>query len=150
MTKVELIGARELLEAFNGMPRQFTEQALQKINVKVAQPLVYRMHRLAPVGLTGQLADSIGVVKSGKNNQGELGAVTVGPRRSGGYKGFAGHLIEFGTKPRYTKNRAYRGKGPADPFIEEAFDDVKGQLLDTQQNELGNLLGLYLRKTVKR
>lgn len=149
MIKVDLLGANEILKAFSGLPYQFTDTTVQKANVRAAQPMVARIHYLSPVGLTGQLADSIGVVKSGKNNKGELGAVEVGPRRKGGFKGYVGHLVEFGTKVRRTDTGANRGAMPENPFIEQGFEQTVDEVRNRQAIELGNVTMNFLRRTLK-
>ena len=50
-----------------------------------------------------------------------------------------GHLIEFGTKPRYTKKGAYRGVMPANPFFWPGLAAVRsevGELIDAEMWKL--------------
>lgn len=149
--KLKLVGDRELAKAIQGLPDRLSDTEFQKANVKAAQPLADRMHRLAPVGLTGNLAESIGIVKSGKGNKGELGLISIGPRRKGGYKGFAGHLVEFGTKRRRTKTtNANRGIMPKDPFVEPAWEQTKDEVLGSIDKHLGKVVTSYWNKTVKK
>ena len=148
--KVKLVGDRELAKALLGLPDRLDDTALQKANSKAAQPLVDRMHRLSPVGLTGNLADSIGIVKAGKKNKSELGLITIGPRRKGGFKGFAGHLVEFGTKRRTTKSGANRGVMPKEPFVEPAWEQTKDEVLGSIDKELEKVVTSYWKRTVKR
>lgn len=149
--KLKLVGDRELAAALRGLPGKLSDTEFQKANVKAAQPLVDRMHRLSPVGLTGNLADSIGIVKAGKGNKGELGMITIGPRRKGGFKGFAGHLNEFGTKKRRTKTtNANRGVMPKQPFVEPAWEQTKDQVLGSIDKQLGAVITNYWNKTVKK
>lgn len=147
-------GADQLIRSLNGLPGQFTHISMQKVHAKAAEPLVSRMHRLAPVGLTGNLAESIGIVRGGKDNK-ERGSVEVGPRRKGGYKGFAGHLVEFGTKERRVKKRhpifGYdRGKMPKNPFVEPAWNDTKDEVLTGINKVYGAEVSKYLRRTVPK
>lgn len=141
----QIRGYDELLSAFKGLPDIYSDKLIQKVNIRSAQPLIFRAHRLAPVGETGNLAESIGAVRS----KGELGAVEVGPRRRGGFKGFAGHLVEFGTKDRRTKSGANRGKMTADPFMEPAFDQTIDQVLRNIDKELEIETVKYLKRKVK-
>lgn len=145
--KRDIRGYDELLRAFKGLPDQYSDKKIQKVNLRAAQPLIFRMHRLAPVGLTGNLADSIGAVRS--KVSGELGAVEVGPRRRGGYKGFAGHLVEFGTKARRTKSGANRGTMPSNPFVETAYDQTIDEVLGLVDKELETVTVNYLKRMVK-
>jgi|SRR6185503_11906480 Bacteriophage HK97-gp10, putative tail-component len=146
---VKILGMKEIQEAFRGLPRQFTDKLMQKANVNAARPLVDRIHRLAPVGLTGNLAESIGIVKSGSKNQGRLGEISVGPRRKGGFKGYAAHLPEYGTKPRRTRRGANRGVMPARPYERPAFDQTKNEVMEREKTELSKVTIAYLKRTVR-
>jgi len=134
--KTTITGLKEIYGALNDLPKELSDTKLQKVHAAAAIPLVNRIHRLAPVGLTGNLADSIGIEKPGKKNKGELGAIYVGPRRKGGFKGFAGHLVEFGTKARKTKRGANRGVMPAEPFVEPSWEQTKNEVLGIVTKEL--------------
>src|SRR5688572_21518527 len=101
---IEVKGAKEILRAIQGLPRQFSDPYLRRVHKKAAVVVVNEIHRRAPVGLTGNLADSIGTVKA----EG-LGGVASGPRTKGGFKGQSGHLNEYGTKKRRTRRGANRG-----------------------------------------
>lgn len=89
---------------------------------------------------TGNLVTSIGRVRVPFTRAKELGTVKVGPRVKGKYKGNHGHLIEFGTKDRYTKAGNYTGKGPRLPFVAPAFfqtqGTVRGQIAKNMQTIL--------------
>lgn len=130
-------GEAELQKVLSGLPGQL-EKELKKANKKASELVVNKMHRLAPVGLTGNLADSIGTIV-------EKGNVIIGPRRKGGYKGFAGHLVEFGTKKRKTKSGANKGVMPKDPFVEPAWDQTKDEVLGRISKELEKATVKYAR-----
>src|SRR5690348_5324596 len=104
--KIAVTGIKEIDQAFKQMPLQMTDKVLQNANAAAAKILVNKAQLLAPEGPTGHLVDSIGVVKGSFNQvkslQREIGQVSVGPRRGGRYKGWAGHLVEYGTKARFT------------------------------------------------
>lgn len=141
--KLKLIGDKELASALRGLPGEVNKN-FQKVAVKAAQPTVDRMHRLAPVGLTGDLADSIGIVKE------KQGVITIGPRRKGGYKGFAGHLVEFGTKKRKTKSGANRGIMPKKPFVRPAWEQTDTTVLANIKKETNEIVNRFWNKTVKK
>lgn len=65
--------------------------------------------------------------------------VGVGPSRKA-------HLIEFGTKPRYTKSGHFTGSMPAHPFMKMAFDSNASGFL----TKLGPVLGDEIEKTATR
>lgn len=140
---IEVIGAKEILNAIHGLPRQFSDPYLRRVHTRAAIPLVNKIHLLAPVGLTGQLADSIGTVKTS-----ELGGTATGPRTKGGHKGFSGHLNEYGTKKRRTRRGANRGSQPARPFERPAWEQTSGQVEQNIAVILGNDLGQYFRSRV--
>lgn len=148
-------GEKELRALLNGMERQFSDPIMQKANAKAAEPLVHEIHKRAPVGKTGNLADSIGIVKSGKKNKKELGLIEVGARRKGGHKGFAAHLVEFGTKKRRVKKRHPifgfdRGKMPKEPFVEPSWEAKKDEVLGRVTKELSNEITKYLKRTAPK
>ncbi len=100
-----------------------------------AQPLVDAAKANAPIGKTrkrkgtvitgGNLRRSIGVVAM----RDEI-AVLVGARRGGGYKGWHGHLVESGTRERFTKEGYKRGSVDGKRFFEPAFESTQEQMYD--------------------
>lgn len=122
-----LTGFKELDNVFKALPRSMDHKTWSAINFERSKVLVQKMKLMAPEGPTGNLVDSIGSVKlSAKKTA--LGAVWTGPRRKGGHKGFAGHLVEFGTKSRKTKKGANRGIMPKKPFAKPSFRAVAPEM----------------------
>ena len=146
---VAVKGLKEIYGALNDLPKELSDTKLQKIHSLASEPLVHRIHRLAPVGETGNLADSIGIVKAGKKNKDELGAIYVGPRRKGGFKGFAGHLNEYGTKPRKTKRGKKLGVMKAKPFEAPAWEQTQDEVEHKIADLLGSDIYKFLRGRVK-
>jgi hypothetical protein len=97
------------------------------------------------------LVDSIGTQATGTKNQRALGETNTGPRRGRGkgQRGFAGHLVEYGTKQRKTKKGANRGKMTAEPFMEPAWEQTKGKVEASINDEVGKALVKFMRKTLK-
>ena len=147
--KTTIKGLKEIYGALNDLPKELSDTKLQKIHAQAAIPLVNKIHRFAPVGETGNLADSIGIEKAGKKNKGELGSIYVGPRRKGGHKGFAGHLVEYGTNPRQTKRGKKLGVMPKDPFEGPAWEVTHGEVEQNINNLLGDDVYRFLRGRVK-
>lgn len=150
---IKVKGVDELKKALAGIEKQFSDKIVRKANTSAAEPLVHEMHRRAPVGLTGNLADSIGIVNEKKSK--ELGAIGVGPRRKGGFKGFAGHLNEFGTKRRRTRgglfsSGANRGVMPKKPFVAPSWESQKDVVLGRVQKELSDQITKYLKRTAPK
>jgi hypothetical protein len=143
-------GADQLKRALAGLEKQFAHPLMQKVHIKAAEPLVTRMHRLSPVGNTGDLAESVGIVKLGKKVD-ESGAIQVGPRKGGGFKGYHGHLVEFGTKKRRTKRSgANRGIMPKFPFVERSWDQTNKEVLARIEKEQSKAVTNYLNRTVPK
>jgi len=128
MINFSVTGVKELDDCLKQLPLAVSHKILSAANVASAKPLVEKEKLLAPEGPTGNLVDSIGAVAQSLSKVNSVGEVRVGPRRRGRYKGFAGHLVEFGTKQRSTKKGANRGVMPKKPFAAPAFQQTKGQI----------------------
>jgi HK97 gp10 family phage protein len=146
MITLRITGIRELDNALRAMPAALTHRELGKAHFQAAKVLVEKEKQLAPRGKTGNLVNSIGTEKLPISKASALGAVRTGPRRGGNYKGFAGHLVEFGTKRRRTRRGANRGIMPAIPFVRPAFKSTEGQV---NSSIVGFILST-LEKTVRR
>jgi hypothetical protein len=67
-------------------------------------------------------------------------------------------LVEFGTRPRYTKGKgkkrkyrnAFRGVMRKKPFMAPAFESTKALVISSISSQVGMKLLAYMRKTVKR
>lgn len=130
-------GYKEVIEMFKHLPDAVSHKTIGAANVAAAKPLIRAENRLAPEGPTGNLRDSIGAIKTPLKKANVVGEVLVGPRRKGGYKGFAGHLLEFGTNIRKTKKGANRGKGPVKKFAQPAYEQTKDEVKKGIIVELG-------------
>lgn len=159
--KITLTGVKEIDACLKAMPLQLTDRVLQQAGVSASKVLVAKAKLLAPEGPNGNLVDSIGAVKGSFNQvrslQREVGQVTVGPRR-GRYKGYHAHLVEYGTRPRYTKGRgkkrkvrnAYRGIMRKKPFMEPAFQATRTQVLNDYNTQVAKSLLRTMRRTLKQ
>lgn len=146
--KIRLTGVQEIDAVLKGLPTVINDKLATTAHVKAAKITVDRTKLLAPEGPTGNLVDSIGTIKVGSGSKRALGETHTGPRRKG-YRGFAGHLVEFGTKPRKTKNGANRGKMTAKPFMEPAWEQTKAKVEVAINDELGKALNRFMRKTLR-
>lgn len=142
---ISITGAKEIDTLLKQMPKELTHKVLGAAHADAAKPLVEKEKLLAPEGPTGNLVDSIGTVKSTFKKANTIGEVNVGPR-GGKFKGNHGHLVEFGTRPRQTKNGANRGVMPAHPFVQPAFSQTKGQI----ESRIAGSIGKVLLRTMKR
>ncbi len=138
--KFSVTGVKEIDDLLKAWPLDLSDKVLAQAHADAAFPLVAAAHLRAPVGKTGNLADSIGVVKVGIKRGGDVGQVAVGPRRSGGYKGFHGHLIEYGKT-----NRDGTRTNPQ-PFMAPAFEATKSEV----ERNIANAIGKRMMQTAKR
>lgn len=146
--KLSITGDKEIDNAFKYMTQELSHKTLQAAHAEAGKIVVIKEKLLAPEGPTGNLVDSIGATKVPLKRASVIGEVHVGPRRKGGYKGYIGHIIEYGTKERYTTGKksikagARRGFIKAHPFAKPAFDQTK-VAVERQ-------IGLSVSKAVKR
>lgn len=152
---LRVTGIREIDKVLVGLPLQLNHRVLQAAHASAAKPLVAAEKLGAPEGPTGNLVDSIGIIKTSFGRAGQLGEISVGPRR-GKYRGYAAHLVEFGTRPRVTRGRGRyragtnRGIMPSHPFVLPAWNRTKGVVQDGIRVEIGRKLTSFMRRTLKK
>lgn len=144
---LSVTGYEQIDAVLRGLPLLYTHKVLQAAHAEAVKPLVEREHRLAPVGNTGRLADSIGIVKPSIQRVMVIGEVIVGPRR-GKFGGQHAHLNEFGTGPR-DYNGANRGVMPAKPFLKPAFEQTNSQVVSRISSSLGQKTYSFMRRIIK-
>jgi len=132
--KRDLDRARMIMRALPEEVRKGIDDALDKGADEVAS----RARTLAPVGdpADGNLRDAIEVRRdlAGFSPRGALKKLFSGQGSGGGFARFIGVFprkrgdagwyaawVEFGTSERFTKAGAFRGVGPAQPFLGPAF-----------------------------
>jgi hypothetical protein len=148
--RMRLTGVKEIDRVLLGLPRQVNHKLLQQAHTQASKVLVEKAKLLAPEGPNGNLVDSIGTVRESFAKSSELGLVQTGPRRRRGrYKGYAGHLVEYGTRPRRLKNGANRGVMPKRPFMEPAWEQTKDRVLGSINTQLGTALYRFMKRTIK-
>lgn len=146
---ISVTGVKEIDKVLRELPKQMTHQILGAAHAAAARPLVERAKLLAPEGPTGNLVDSIGVSKTNIKKTNKLGEVRVGPRRKGGFKGFAGHLVEYGTKLRKNRKGARRGFMRPKPFMKPAFGLTKFQIEKDIALQIGKVMVRTMRRYLK-
>lgn len=143
---ISVTGIREIDRVLKELPKQMQHSVLSAAHAAAAKPLVEKAKLTAPEGPTGNLVDSIGVSKTNVKKANKLGEIRVGPRRKGGFKGFAGHLVEFGTRPRKTRKGAYRGVMRPKPFMRPSFGATKGLI----EKDIALQIGKVMTRTMRR
>jgi len=113
---------------------------------KAAKPFVNRLKALAPEGKTGNLKRSMGT----KAVRGEI-ALLVGARTGGGNRGYAGHLVEYGTERRYHKSGKSVGRMTTkNAFFQEARDRSEKEVFDAIEEEWYMATNRFIVRTNKR
>ncbi len=131
---ISVTGNKEIDKVLKELPLAISHKAMGSVNFAAAKIVVDKEKLLAPEGPTGNLVDSIGATRTSLKKVNEIGEVKVGPRRKRPFKGFAGHLVEYGTTKRETKGKksvaagANRGRMTKHPFAKPTFDQTKGQV----------------------
>ncbi len=141
--KISVTGLKEIDDVIKGLPLQLQDRVLKTAHADAAKIGVQRAKELAPKGKTGNLIQSIGVERVSMKRTNEVGLVQYGPRKRGGYKGFHGHLIEYG------KTNRDGTKTEADPFMEPSFNQTKGQIEKNISDSLGKKLSSFMKRTIK-
>lgn len=138
------------------MTAEMADKTMQSAGMGASKVLIDRAKALAP-SKSGDLRQSIGAYRGSFNQvqsqQREVGQIKVGPRR-GRYKGYAAHLMEFGTKNRFSKSMRGKGTAPSfkgrvtpHPFMEPAFNETKSQVIASYNQFLGKrIVGVMKRK----
>lgn len=140
---ISVTGLKEIDDVLKGLPLQFQDRVLKQAHSDAAKPLVEAAKSIVPVGQTGNLQKSIGVVKTNLKKSGVVGLVQVGPRRGGGNKGFHGHFIEYG------KTNRDGSKSTPEPFMEPAFAQTNNIVQERIADSLGKKVNAFMKKTLK-
>lgn len=142
----DLTGDKALMRKLDKLTDKIGRRVLRKTMRAAAKPIVKQAKMNVPIGKTRNLKRSIGTRFRWYGGTGTQVAV-IGPRikykREKGASGTRrlvrdsrgrrisvlagqhGYIVEFGTGPRYTKKGAFRGIGPAQPFMRPAWDAKK-------------------------
>jgi len=141
---LSFVGIEELSQVLDGLAgdKKLSNKVVRGILNKAAKPIIEKAKELAPAG-DGDLKKSIGAIPGRGRGKGEQ--VYVGPRRGGRFKGYAGHLVEYGTAPHIIKAKAAGGLlhlrgnvfveevhhpgAAAKPFMRPAFDSKKDEAI---------------------
>lgn len=132
----ELLGASELANKLYQLDNDVRRTIAAKALDTAAAVLVGPMRAAAPVGKTGNLRASIAKATRTYNT---TAFGIVGPQYP---QGAHGHLVERGSKDRYTKGKgkykvpAYRGRMPANPFIARSYASNQAQVIATLESVL--------------
>ena len=152
LTKIE--GVKELTDLFEQLPKSLTDQVVKNTAKKALQPVLDHakttvLHQSSVnYDLLNSMVISTRLSKSQRQfvKKGEI-AVYAGPAYP---KGAVGHLIEFGTGPRYTKAGKYVGIIKAEPFMRPAWDAEGGTVLEIMREDIWGVLKKAVRSLRRR
>jgi HK97 gp10 family phage protein len=142
----------QVLDALAG-DKKLSNKVVRGILNKAAKPIIQKAQELAPKE-DGDLRKSIGSIPGRGQGKGEQ--VYVGPRRGARFKGYAGHLVEYGTAPHIIKAKAASGQlhlrgnvfaeevnhpGAAPrPFMRPAYDAKKDEAVGIIKDECRTII----------
>ena len=122
--RIDLEGQDALIARLNRLRGAVRSRMVLRVMEKAGSILLGPMKAAAPVGRTGNLRRSITMMVRSMNGAG-VQSILVGPAWP---LGAHGHLVEHGTKDRYSRGGAYRGRMPANPFIRRTYDAHKDEV----------------------
>ena len=152
---LSFVGIEELSQVLDALAgdKKFSNKVVRGILNKAAKPIIQKAQELAPEE-DGDLKKSIGAIPGRGRGKGEQ--VYVGPRRGGRFKGYAGHLVEYGTAPHIIRAKAAGGQlhlrgnvfaeevqhpgAAAKPFMRPAFDAEKDEAISIIKDECKNII----------
>lgn len=135
-----------LREFFDGLSAADQRRIFLTAFRRAAKPIITEAKATVP-RRTGNLARSIGSIAVANE-----AAILVGAKKSGGYKGWHGHLIENGTVNRFrkTKNNAATGRVIGTKFFENAYTNNEHFITQYTEEEMLQAIDKLIVKINKR
>lgn len=98
----------------------------------------------------GNKSSALSAMRDARRNSGEATAqLYLGPKVGKGGASH-GHLVEYGTGPRFTKDGRYTGEMPPRPFLRPAFDAQAGPTVDRLKPILAKEIAKTKARAAKR
>jgi len=154
----QMQGFEQLQAKIKKLPDKVKKKEMLKVLGQVANPTKDAAKRYAPFK-SGTLKDSIGKIKGKKGLGKENAVLYVGPRSKGKWKGWYGHIIEYGHNSIYRKgfkrnrkgNVKYNSTGSqrfvkANPFMKKAFEQTKGKVTADAEKRVAR----YIQKQINK
>lgn len=148
---VVVTGFKEVDELLKRLPKELNHKVVGSAIFQSTKPLVSSA-KARVKNKTGNLKESIGAVRQSIKRATEIGEVRVGPRIGGRYKGYHGHLVEYGAKDRppggwYARfANAHNTTSKPHPFLKPAFEATKGEVM----GQINNNIAISLRNSMRR
>jgi len=136
-----ITGAKELEAALRALPKATAKSVLRNALKNAAAPTVAAAERMAPIGPTGDLSNSITVkaqlkkTQQGSSKVGDVEMYVGATTPTGAHA----HLIEFGTS-----------KMSAKPFMRPAWESTKRAVLRNFERELWASLSAAAARLAKK
>jgi len=140
--QIIVTGDKELDAKLASLPNKVQRKIARSALGKAMTLLLKEAKKKAPVGTTGALKSSLGrrfkrITRQGIT-QAKVG-IDVGKRKSGATQSLTaphGHLVALGTKQRFTKTGASRGRMPADDFFAQAHQSRREAVIDIMEKTI--------------
>ena len=110
---------RQMRDAFRSLPSAIARKYIRKAVTEATKSLRSEVRAATPKGLTGNLRKGLSTKFKYRSEGAGFFSFRVGFDRK---KAPHALLVEEGTKPRYTKKGAYRGRGPARRFFKPLIE----------------------------
>lgn len=152
---VVVTGMKEVDNLLKRLPKELNHKVVGSAIFQSSKPLVSAA-KARVKSKTGNLKESIGAVRQTIKRATEIGEVRVGPRIGGKYKGYHGHLVEYGAKNRppggwYARFRnAHNTTSKPHPFLKPAFDSTKGEVIKQINGNIAVALRNIMRRSLKK
>jgi hypothetical protein len=149
---IEIIGDEQLEKLFLTIGAKLSRRVMNNLHAPAARIIQKRAREKVPVK-TGNLKRSI-VTRRSKSKR--WPHVWVGPNYfKGKARGPHAHLVAFQSNPRATRTGAYRGrsmehKQPLGQFIQEAADEVQGEVFARLKKSYALELEKQMKKIIKK
>jgi HK97 gp10 family phage protein len=129
---IQTYGFNALKRTLDNMAFKDKRRILIPALKRASKPTLEMAVANSPVGKTGNLKKSLGQIAVGNEM-----AIIIGARKKGGFKGFHGGLIDFGTMMRFRKTKGNAPTGMVKPtgFFSRAVRSTKKQAVDTLSKE---------------
>ena len=121
----------EVLDALDRLDPRGSKRALQKATKKAGTFLARKARPEAP-RKSGRLRKSV-TTRAAKRDKPGSYVTARAPHR---------HLVQLGTRDRFNKSGAFRGRMPANPFIARTADNWGDQALDEARDDIVKALEL--------
>ncbi len=124
--RIAIEGDKKLARDMNRLQSYLQIRLGREAVIEAAEVVLEPMRAAAPLGPRQNLRQSIDVIVRVYDKRDKIFGM-VGPTWP---LGAHGHLVEHGTKERFTRKGASRGRSPGNPFVERTVQAYRGRIMD--------------------